>query len=525
MSRTRENILSDIEKAKENLVKLREEDRKNEENCRNSIPGSSEAKYWRDRMVDTGHLGRKPIEDNIKELEEELKEYDRDPVAYERNYLQKVKSNKLKKLESAIEYYEKEIKSEESTISYERSMNFRNSPDKIYACEQFIKSHKKSLAEARENLRKFRNEQYWEDHQQEREQLESEKESLNEQIESLNRQISEIPKNEGHDDIIELEKSIQALITQKNALGFFNFKEKNALEAQIDSTAKEISLIFARINSATEATQEKIWSLKNKINVINAKLDRRSPPEPVSYTKSKPITSKYSDGDKAGNKKGGCMWWIFFAVGVIFLIVYVLKSSDIFLSASDKSKKEYSEGMAAVTRGIFNRKWGFKNESGNTVIPCVYTVVNRFSEGLAAVKKDGKWGYIDKSGNTVIQFKFNYEVGAFRNGYARVGDKIKTATPRGWDILYGLIDRSGNMTVPCKYYGFRDINGDLAIVRGPSPRGTKGNMSYGVVNIRSGREVIPCIHGAAISFKDDLIVVGVKDPQYFDKSGNRVNRK
>ena len=42
-----------------------------------------------------------------------------------------------------------------------------------------------------------------------------------------------------------------------------------------------------------------------------------------------------------------------------------------------------------------------------------------FSEGLAAVEKDGRYGYIDTSGKTAIPFKYDFAI-EFENGYASV---------------------------------------------------------------------------------------------------------
>lgn len=90
-----------------------------------------------------------------------------------------------------------------------------------------------------------------------------------------------------------------------------------------------------------------------------------------------------------------------------------------------------------------------------------------FSEGLAAVKKDGKWGYIDESGAVVIPFQFDRAYG-FNEGYAIVGNSLGerqeiieepysydeetgewTGTPTGtYQSLYelGFIDKGGSLT-------------------------------------------------------------------------------
>ncbi|MBK8953171.1 MAG: WG repeat-containing protein [Chitinophagaceae bacterium] len=44
---------------------------------------------------------------------------------------------------------------------------------------------------------------------------------------------------------------------------------------------------------------------------------------------------------------------------------------------------------------------------------------SRFSEGLAAVNKDGKWGYIDEKGKEIIPLKFSF-AGSFDSGNAKV---------------------------------------------------------------------------------------------------------
>ena len=46
--------------------------------------------------------------------------------------------------------------------------------------------------------------------------------------------------------------------------------------------------------------------------------------------------------------------------------------------------------------------------SYEVIIDPQYEDADSFSQGLAAVKKDGKWGYIDMEGNTVIPFQFDY---------------------------------------------------------------------------------------------------------------------
>jgi len=195
----------------------------------------------------------------------------------------------------------------------------------------------------------------------------------------------------------------------------------------------------------------------------------------------------------------------------------------------------FSEGLAAVKKG----KWGFIDKHGNEVIPFKYNATGSFSEGLAAVnmgnKDFGKWGFIDKSGNVIISLEYD-DVKPFSNGYARVSCITETKTDRRGDIYYnikwGLIDRHGNLIVPCIYGSIDAFNGNLAIVgsynrhRWENGQGTiSKDRKQGVIDIRSGKEVIPSVH-YNIVINEGFIELSTSngERQYFDKSGNRINR-
>ena len=84
----------------------------------------------------------------------------------------------------------------------------------------------------------------------------------------------------------------------------------------------------------------------------------------------------------------------------------------------------YSEGLAAVRTGA---GWGYINQRGTLVIPTVYAIATQFHEGLAGVMKyreinDTKrqsWGFIDKTGKEIISLQYD-NVNAFTDGRAKV---------------------------------------------------------------------------------------------------------
>ena len=161
------------------------------------------------------------------------------------------------------------------------------------------------------------------------------------------------------------------------------------------------------------------------------------------------------------------------------------------------NKKGYEDGMAAVPYGNFiSRKWGFVDESGKEVIPCIYTDVQNFSEGLAAVKKNhndnSKWGFIDKEGNEIVPFKYE-AADSFSEGMA----KVRTGNEENG--LWGFVEKSGKEVIPCKYDFAYPFSEGLAAVR--------SNGKWGFVN-KSGNVIISFKYDVVHSFIDDYAQVG-----------------
>jgi hypothetical protein len=80
----------------------------------------------------------------------------------------------------------------------------------------------------------------------------------------------------------------------------------------------------------------------------------------------------------------------------------------------------FSEGLARISEkidGVY--KYGFVNHLGEMVVPFIYDYAEGFSDGLAAVIKDGKYGFIDKNGEVVIPFIYS-PAGNFSGGIAEV---------------------------------------------------------------------------------------------------------
>lgn len=71
---------------------------------------------------------------------------------------------------------------------------------------------------------------------------------------------------------------------------------------------------------------------------------------------------------------------------------------------------------------------GFADINGNIVIPCEYEDAFSFSEGLAAVKKNGQWGVIDKQGNPVWMLGDGWRAcGSFHDGIMVITNGARNA--------------------------------------------------------------------------------------------------
>ncbi len=97
---------------------------------------------------------------------------------------------------------------------------------------------------------------YWEEHAEEKQRLEAERADLEDQIDELKDQIDELPICK---EIEKTLKEIDAKTAERDALGIFKFKEKKALQAQID----ELTLKKARQENQR---REETAPLKRKID-------------------------------------------------------------------------------------------------------------------------------------------------------------------------------------------------------------------------------------------------------------------
>ena len=137
----------------------------------------------------------------------------------------------------------------------------------------------------------------------------------------------------------------------------------------------------------------------------------------------------------------------------------------------EENRGGYNEGLATFKDK--NGKYGFIDETGKVVIPCIWKKTNMFHEGLASVQdQNDKWGFVDKTGKLHIPCRWK-NVWYFKDGMTWVEDDNNKR---------GFIDKMGNLIIPCKWDDAGLFHDGLAAVR--------ENGKYGYVD-KTGKIVIP----------------------------------
>ena len=204
-------------------------------------------------------------------------------------------------------------------------------------------------------------------------------------------------------------------------------------------------------------------------------------------------------------------------------VYYIESRTDSAIIISDKQDSD----MIA-----FGKKYGLMNYKGKVIVEPQYDYLENFSEGLAAVEKDGKWGFIDKKGREVIPLKFD-SAGDFKNGVAGVylkglagnvnkqgkvhyiknSDKYDDVYETSYGLYlverneeYGLMNKKGKEVIPPIYYYLNNFSEGLFLV--------KKDRKYGIIN-KKGKVVVPIKYryNSVGNFSEGLFVAE-KDGKY-----------
>jgi hypothetical protein len=144
------------------------------------------------------------------------------------------------------------------------------------------------------------------------------------------------------------------------------------------------------------------------------------------------------------------------------------------------------------------------------VIAPQYEDAAPFSEGLAAVKRDGRTGLVDRTGRVVVPFRYDRAAWALTlhgdRGIAWLGEP---------DVA-GYVDRTGAMVIPARYEHAQPFTEGLALVQEA--------LSDGVSFIdRDGRVVVRTEGIEGLPFTEGLAAVRTRAGwTYVDRTGATV---
>lgn len=143
--------------------------------------------------------------------------------------------------------------------------------------------------------------------------------------------------------------------------------------------------------------------------------------------------------------------------------------------ASFESCREYTYGFINIRDTARN-------------IAAEYCGANTFSEGLAAVKKDGKWGFIDADNDVVIGFQYDY---------ARNFTDNRAIVQQG--EFYGVINTAGAYVIPACYYDLipYELEGKRYYI-------SRDSTFYQGIIDTTGKDVLPHRYTFVIPYEPNL---------------------
>ena len=140
-------------------------------------------------------------------------------------------------------------------------------------------------------------------------------------------------------------------------------------------------------------------------------------------------------------------------------------------------------------RIVQNNCIGYIDNKGKIVIPPTFWAGNDFSEGLAAVRRDGLYGFIDEKGNFVIEPAYDYTT-RFVNGLALV---YKDGKPQ-------IINKTGIIALPTVYKSLNFIGNTKGVVTTIANR-------QGIIDVASGELLVDTAFSSIGQFNYGLAVV------------------
>lgn len=148
---------------------------------------------------------------------------------------------------------------------------------------------------------------------------------------------------------------------------------------------------------------------------------------------------------------------------------------------SDKYEKFYYQDSNGCFIVCKDGKWGLLSKNGKEIFAPQFDDI-RYGKQHISVKVGDKWGVVDYEGNILAECKYEDQPHL-------CGDNLIIAKYNG---KYGIINYDGKTVVPFKYSSIYYQNNGYAEVVADKPSDEKSNYCHGLINVKTGEEVVPC---------------------------------
>ena len=148
------------------------------------------------------------------------------------------------------------------------------------------------------------------------------------------------------------------------------------------------------------------------------------------------------------------------------LYQYIDKDGKVVVKAQFGYASVFRDGLALVSTGGDNGKWGYISENGDFAIDANYKSATVFSEGLAwVVPKNGVPMAIDRSGKVKFRLPDAESVINFKEGLSAYALMDNNFVPK-----YGFVDKTGNIKIIPQFWSVRNFSDGKCAVANSSEK-------------------------------------------------------
>lgn len=141
-------------------------------------------------------------------------------------------------------------------------------------------------------------------------------------------------------------------------------------------------------------------------------------------------------------------------------------------------------------------KYEFRRKDGTVK---QYDFISIFSEGFAAVEKNGKWGYIDMDGNEICPIKYEFPHYYYKKSYFLFSEGyVGVGIPKSKFLRFGYLNTKGEEVCSFDYTAVCDFRNGLALVRDEDFKWSVINKEFKKITKRTYDKIHDFYFGCAV---------------------------